>query len=789
MKKLVCSVLFAATAAGSASAETVFWYRFDEKAVGTTLAVDDTLADEMGGDGAVVKKTKNSPQAPKIAEGVPFKFRDPVADKTYTSTGSFDVDNPTGYGAHYYLEVPGRKGMTGNAFTVEGFFRFDTRRVAGPNGMWSGKLGMCFFQQGNLWRFGSDGDGFWEFNGCSVMGEAVTVSGMSIGGTANRIMEDELWHHVAVVYDGTNPEARTFKVFIDKRPVVSKENCPEIKVEEGSDPVPVWIGHSGASEASPFPGWIDEVRYTDAALDPDDFLEISDVWQDGDTLGWWRFEKDALGANKVCTFANEALTPLAMLPSASGAITVLAGAGADIKDSEGMLHSNTNAAYMYGNSLIVEDCPYIVKDGFTLEASYQWNEEGAGSRMVYSTGTTADFMSKATTVASRGDANGLYIYMKGTSSDGNARMLTVKMGGEEHQLTVSLEDWFSGWHHLAVTYDPTEHVLLVYKDYQEVMRWEDCPRLPEYDPTALRPVGILRGSAKPYFMTDEIRLTRGVLPVSKFLDFDLKTANLKKGDTLAHWYFDSDLKVTAKHPCVSGTCIYKATDVKWALTNGYDAVHDKVMDKTRGMRLHVNEGALSISNNYIAAYLAKAVSRDSPAPDALTFECFAKCENVARNYAQILHFRPNLLTWGSELFSVQQTGTEGELTVTSMGTTSRIAAGERPRMVQSKWHHIALSLRLTGEIDEDGKKIVEYKFYFDRKLVKTWTQTGSASIFTWKSLLTHFCWGGGTDGNGNEQSANSFYGDIDEVRVSYGALEPEDFLREMRGDGLMLLVK
>ena len=38
-------------------------------------------------------------------------------------------------------------------------------------------------------------------------------------------------------------------------------------------------------------------------------------------------------------------------------------------------------------------------------------------------------------------------------------------------------------------------------------------------------------------------------------------------------------------------------------------------------------------------------------------------------------------------------------------------------------------------------------------------------------------------------TANGFLGLLDEIRVSYGILQPEEFLRQKSFDGLLLLVK
>lgn len=116
------------------------------------------------------------------------------------------------------------------------------------------------------------------------------------------------------------------------------------------------------------------------------------------------------------------------------------------------------------------------------------------------------------------------------------------------------------------------------------------------------------------------------------------------------------------------------------------------------------------------------------------------------------------------------------------GYTTSVVGWASPKVADGRWHHVALTVDLDTGAD---KYSASNQLYFDYQLVKT----GTSLYYKGSSTESRHYWFARGDKGSNTSTANGFLGLLDEIRVSNGILQPEEFLRQKSFDGLLLLVK
>lgn len=85
----------------------------------------------------------------------------------------------------------------------------------------------------------------------------------------NNLLKDGKWYHFAFVYDDST---YTFRTYINY--VLKDEKTFESPYRPSYNYQHIWIGDGGSVNLSSFEGWIDEVRMTRKALDPEQFVKF-----------------------------------------------------------------------------------------------------------------------------------------------------------------------------------------------------------------------------------------------------------------------------------------------------------------------------------------------------------------------------------------------------------------------------------------------------------------------------------------------------------------------------------
>ncbi len=263
MNKLISAVLLLViflVGVTSAAAGTIAYWRLEDGAPGTLATTlhsefNSTLMD--GTSPNVMRFTSDVP-GQLIYDGVAGVTVDNTSSLYSTISGNnrFDVDDDTN---DPKLTEP-------DSFTFEMFVKSDgggdqyqviTRKTrGGADGSWF----LMTWPDGRLVLRVDSNDGT-EYPGGH--NKSVNIPGLM----------DEQWHHIAVTYDGSlaTPEFNLFMDYDQKRtlrPADYPGSTGAIVYDEGV----LHVG--GRNNGNCWDGWIDEPRFSDVVLSPDQFLRV-----------------------------------------------------------------------------------------------------------------------------------------------------------------------------------------------------------------------------------------------------------------------------------------------------------------------------------------------------------------------------------------------------------------------------------------------------------------------------------------------------------------------------------
>ena len=250
MKLLKALALTILLTAGVASAGTVALYDFNG---GGTAAVGSTIFDSVGGHNGAV-----------VGGALLYGF-DPIVG----SYLSFDADGPSVGGLGNRVEIPGSPAFlfsTNEAYTFEAVFR-TTQTVT--NGVILSK-GCDVSNPDSQWWLRHQGNGL--LRGL-VEGVDNTVEDMATSATGF-LYNDGVWHHVAVVYDGTQATKR-LDIYLDYVLRGSDTAIGTLGLIGGTDADPVIFGEYASLAANrSFAGDLAAVRFSNAALTAAEFMLV-----------------------------------------------------------------------------------------------------------------------------------------------------------------------------------------------------------------------------------------------------------------------------------------------------------------------------------------------------------------------------------------------------------------------------------------------------------------------------------------------------------------------------------
>ena len=553
VRKLALAVC-AAVCSGSALAEVVAWYRFSELAPGeeaTTSTVIENYAapgtlegtvnkfsgTTIGGSDGILPVGTNS-------FGARLQIWDPLTGQYHTNNRAMHfgartaLNGATSAPGSCYTIPSGSAGAFDSLtnITVEAIFRLNADTPDNFTACIVDKCGTDGYK--NRWSLMIDGNGrIWSrFCYCNIDGSNV-ISGQ---GKTGSYVSRGVWHHAAFTFAANGD----VNLYLDYEPVAT-DTYSGCRLETAASLFA--IGCNPKISNRTFPGEIDEVRISDCALAPEQFLRVKPVVEglDPDTVFYLPFDFDE-GTIPLMTVDINAATNAGALVAKFDYLdsaNSVPQCSADIPGTEGQLRqnvfapSNTN----YGSMYSVTNVP-------NKATSIRISDP---TRSIYTGSFTAEMFFKGDTskINSSGSAltlmyGQLKVLVNATGTQTASRAYDQMSGytPATSEISKGSLNLFDGeWHHVAIVYDYAPSNFTYYVDYVQVGSkttriYEASSGSKEFyfgrqkDPN---------GAENQHFpgWQDSLRIVRRALKPQEFLT----THAVSK--TLAHMSFDTNYSV------------------------------------------------------------------------------------------------------------------------------------------------------------------------------------------------------------------------------------------------------
>jgi len=297
MKRLKSVVLGTlAVAAVSASADTLVWWRFDEVAsggiFGTKTLVNSANPGTCDGRGYCVKGTDWSESvtgayAPHGATAFPdgVKLYDPVSGLSHDNGRAMNLNGYANGSVSTSGAVKGNDTTVFHrqTFTAEAFIRMTAAKattISGNSTYWKTPHPIFSITSGvgaEEWCL------FYYHNS---LGTRMRLDNYNVR-VNGRALNDERWHHVAIVADGSSGTSVKVKLYLDYEKWYELDCEGQFSYEDMAD---FNIGVNPFASTRKWPGEIDEFRFSDTALAPDKFLRFVDPQYDPSKTGAATYE-------------------------------------------------------------------------------------------------------------------------------------------------------------------------------------------------------------------------------------------------------------------------------------------------------------------------------------------------------------------------------------------------------------------------------------------------------------------------------------------------------------------
>ena len=340
----------------------------------------------------------------------------------------------------------------------------------------------------------------------------------------SQVTNDDKWHHAALVVDQTG-ESKTMRLYRDYKLIGTQELATNLtSVVRGGDQKWYVIGSGDKYE---FNGWLDSVRVTLRALEPQEFLWGEGMsigrFPAGSTLAHVKFDgslnaADADGGtflNGVNVAAKDGGTPAAFTNDVPGARIVDGEGGAVLS------HNNTQSLCFENSKVSWHDANDI----------YYLSKTLAGEDR---TSWTVEFFMKADSEQAQWarimralgggtwDAWSPYIIEAKSTP---RRFFLCGLNGKP-QIKFNTDVCDGKWHHVAFSFepnndrpDPTNSVAKLYIDYDKFYAEAQTPNIFTYTNNLHFVIGGVGQSTDTGYigLIDELRISAGALTPSQFL--------------------------------------------------------------------------------------------------------------------------------------------------------------------------------------------------------------------------------------------------------------------------------
>lgn len=799
MMKLNMTVL-ALAVSFTASADTVAWWHFDDADPGTSASTGTIACDEAPAMYATPYSLAGTTGTAGSGDylptyGKPFHglvVYDPVTDTTRTNRAAMKFTTARGGSSNYQayyggcLKIENTKSLLSSckeAFTVEAYVcTTGGLHVANNFGPIAASVDGTSFT-GEKWALYLDtepsGLGGLAFRINTENGATVRYQGSATSAKVN----DGAWHHVAYVYNGEN-----VLLYVDH--TLDKTYKLDVvgNISYGSNNA-VYIGgydnyYNSGNGYRRFPGLIDEVRVSNVALQPEQFLRMQPLDMDPDELVRVSFDPGefgvlanninlsdmrAPGAQKV-EYKTVSGADASAFDTATKAGTIMAAKSeADIwNDDVASFCQKTNGV---GKANYVQ-MQYISK--------LLYGNDGAAASY-----TVELFYKSRSTV--RGTANDRQVLMKFSGTPyfnvlfnaTGSNLLYVPRTGNANQYLGSrfsnADD--SKWHHVAVVVDGANQSMNFYLDY--VLDKTQSGTLPDVGSGYSIFFASKESGAGQWYdgWLDDIRVTRRALTPEEFLT----THPVGTGDASLLALFENDYAFTcASNAAFSVTGTGEARSGGNAPTFVKESRGTLLLDGTNGTERATNEYSVRLNTSRVVFPPSALFELD-----AYTVEFWAKFDGlvndngfVAADSTSLPQHAPimRLARGDSSDFNWYFYRAKAGTNLVQLAMNGSYLGWILPTnlTVDGKWHHYAL----TFEPNPDNAQQSYIQLFYDYAPQNRQAANRSSKCVAGHRLML---------GEGSYDQPN-LVGEFDAVRISKGVLDPSRFLGRVK-NGLMVTLR
>lgn len=800
------SMIAAMAVATEATANTVLWYRFEEHDAGYTMTSSDRVTNEANAGtmqgvpkwSAANQWKNHRPNYVEVPKGYEAVY-DPVSGKilpnatamnlppTHTSDSAFIGDGP-------HIETSDCEALHLQSWTVEAFvsrtgeYRAqDTIVMKQCNSGASTRCNYAIYRPGGgsnkyvyqVLAYKEDGSGFKSTASTAAQADNTALAG-------DLMTETNFWDHVAVTFDAATRTVRAYKNYVEV------SNSPKV-FDEGyatqmyDSQFPLLIG---AGMGGNLGGDIDEVRISDVALAPSQFLRMCSPNALPETTHYVDFSAatnlSAFAAFTTDTsaafrgyFANSA--PVAANNRKEGAkLNGKTGSGIV---SDGLPDGDTRSGLLSVFSATNEGAAHVLTNVLNNTNSGYVKVPGLGA--VADSSATIEFFFKAKQVLPKAGAVNEDVQNSAMLLDLSAcnvavvranRKVYMRLYGNyygycESGDSLRIDD--GAWHHLAYVYDRDAGSEVFYIDGRRIFGQQKASLQTGSHTLGFADSGdyfMILGSSAAHTVNgggtmtdtvfDEIRITKKALRPCEFL-----TALPKENTDVLAWYSFENNSLS--------NGVYDAAIGEGALVSDANGVASFSIKTPGGEHELWNSEKVKIRDNFKSLAFAggKAVwPRNSLLErDDVTIEFFAR-QNASSPNAGLVTLlnsasgtNSTSLAASDAIWSVR-VGSDGRTpeVLVNNGSAQTVAfpAGTA---LDGGWRHYAVAFVPNGA----GTTV---KLFCDETLVKTDTITGTLVIPSVTGGAIPVV--GGTSGGADA----AFNGAIDEVRITAGEVSVADFL-------------
>ena len=347
------------------------------------------------------------------------------------------------------------------------------------------------------------------------------------------------------------------------------------------------------------------------------------------------------------------------------------------------------------------------------------------------------------------------------------------------------------WHHVALVVDQTGETKTarLYRDY----------KLRGTESLAANLTSVVRGSDSKWYVAgsgdgyefngwiDSVRVTLRALEPQEFLWGEgMSIGRFPAGSTLAHVKFDGSLNAADADGGTLLNGVNAASKDGGSLATFSDDVPGaRIVDGEGGAILSRNNTkSLSLANSRVAwtnandiYYLGKTL--DGEDRTSWTVEFFMKAGSEQAEWARITSALAggNWNSWSP--YIIEYNSGSKKFALNGDGTNPKPSITFGKDVCDGVWHHVAFSFEPNNDRPDPTNSVMKlYIDYGEPAAVQT------QSIFKYPENL-HFVLGG----IGNAATDTGYFGLIDELRISAGALTPSQFLRAEKAPGLSIFIR